>query len=162
RTIRVTPKPASPPLVLVGGSTEKAARRAARLRSGFFPAIGDPRLAEVYRAECQRLGFDGGLVHLPIGPGFVHVTETPARDWAGHTVPALAGPGSRTLEREPARAGSRGFGRLRQELGRSRERDGTRAGQIARPVDRRVEGRLDAEDAHQRRGMSHPVGEVTG
>jgi len=82
RTIRVTPKPASPPTVLVGGSTEKAARRAARLKSGFFPAIGDPRLAEVYRAECERLGFDGGFVHLPSGPGFVHVSDDPARDWA--------------------------------------------------------------------------------
>jgi len=45
RTIRVTPKPASPPMILIGGSTEKAARRAARLGCGFFPAIGDPHLA---------------------------------------------------------------------------------------------------------------------
>src|SRR6266513_5043746 len=31
RTIRVTPRPASPPMILMGGSTESAARRAARL-----------------------------------------------------------------------------------------------------------------------------------
>ena len=81
RTIRVTPKPASPPMILIGGSTEKAARRAARLGGGFFPAIGDPHLAQVYQAECRRLGFDGGFVHLPSGPGFVHVSDDPERDW---------------------------------------------------------------------------------
>src|SRR3989442_1615670 len=69
------------PLVLAA-AREKAARRPGRPRRGFFPAIGGPRLAEVYRAECERLGFDGGFVHLPSGPGFVHVSDDPARDWA--------------------------------------------------------------------------------
>jgi alkanesulfonate monooxygenase SsuD/methylene tetrahydromethanopterin reductase-like flavin-dependent oxidoreductase (luciferase family) len=82
RTVRVTPKPQSPPMIFIGGSTEAAARRAARLRAGFFPAVGDPRLAEVYDAECKRVGFDGGFVSLPGGPGFVHVSEDPERDWA--------------------------------------------------------------------------------
>src|SRR5947207_2090534 len=50
------------------------------------------------------------------------------------------------------------FGRLRQELGRPRQRDGAWAGQIARRVHRRVEGRLDAEGTHQRRGVACPVG----
>jgi alkanesulfonate monooxygenase SsuD/methylene tetrahydromethanopterin reductase-like flavin-dependent oxidoreductase (luciferase family) len=81
RTIRVTPRPRSQPMVLVGGSTGAAARRAARLRAGFFPAVGDPRLAEVYQAECARVGFEGGFVSLPGGPGFVHVSEDPERDW---------------------------------------------------------------------------------
>jgi len=82
RTVRVTPKPKAPPMILVGGSTAVAARRAARLRAGFFPAIGDQRLADVYNAECARLGFKGGFVNLPGGPGFVHVSEDPERDWA--------------------------------------------------------------------------------
>ncbi|MFI5364285.1 MAG: LLM class flavin-dependent oxidoreductase [Candidatus Binatia bacterium] len=82
RTVRVTPKPAAPPMVLVGGSTPIAARRAARLRAGFFPSIGDPKLAEIYNAECQRVGFTGGFVSLPNGPGFVHVSDDPERDWA--------------------------------------------------------------------------------
>lgn len=81
RTIRVTPAPASPPMVLIGGSTEKAAKRAAKLRAGFFPAIGDPALAELYHQECERVGFQGGFVALPNGPGFVHVSEDPERDW---------------------------------------------------------------------------------
>jgi alkanesulfonate monooxygenase SsuD/methylene tetrahydromethanopterin reductase-like flavin-dependent oxidoreductase (luciferase family) len=82
RTIRVTPKPSAPPMILMGGSTPLAAKRAARLRTGFFPAIGDPHLAEIYNAECARHGFSGGFVMLPGGPGFVHVSEDPERDWA--------------------------------------------------------------------------------
>jgi len=81
RTVRVTPKPASPPLVLVGGSTPAAARRAARLRAGFFPAIGDPKLVDLYNQECARAGFTG-FAMVPSGPGFVHVSEDPERDWA--------------------------------------------------------------------------------
>jgi alkanesulfonate monooxygenase SsuD/methylene tetrahydromethanopterin reductase-like flavin-dependent oxidoreductase (luciferase family) len=81
RTIRVTPKPASEPMLLIGGSTEKAARRAARLRAGFFPAIGDKALVAIYNEECAKLGFHGGFASLPGGPGFVHVSEDPERDW---------------------------------------------------------------------------------
>jgi len=82
RNIRVTPTPRAQPLLMLGGSTAVAARRAARLRTGFFPSIGDPQLADIYNAECKRLGFDGGFVSLPSGPGFVHVSEDPDRDWA--------------------------------------------------------------------------------
>jgi alkanesulfonate monooxygenase SsuD/methylene tetrahydromethanopterin reductase-like flavin-dependent oxidoreductase (luciferase family) len=81
RTVRVTPTPASPPTIMLGGSTEKAARRAARLRSGFFPSIGDPRLADAYNEECAQVGFKHGFVSLPGGPGFVHVSENPDADW---------------------------------------------------------------------------------
>jgi len=81
RTVRVTPAPQSPPVVLIGGSTEKAARRAARLRAGFFPAVGDPALAAVYEEECAQHGFTG-FVAMPGGPGFVHVSDDPERDWA--------------------------------------------------------------------------------
>jgi alkanesulfonate monooxygenase SsuD/methylene tetrahydromethanopterin reductase-like flavin-dependent oxidoreductase (luciferase family) len=81
RVVRVTPAPAPPPPVLVGGSTPKAARRAARLGCGFFPALGDPELARVYREACAAEGFDGGFVVLPGGPGFVHVTRDPEGDW---------------------------------------------------------------------------------
>lgn len=82
RTVRVTPKPAIPPVVMIGGSSEKAARRAARLHCGFFPSIGDVKLKEIYEQECAAVGFKGGFVSLPGGPGFVHVSEDPERDWA--------------------------------------------------------------------------------
>ena len=81
RTVRVTPRPETPPLILVGGSTAKAARRAARLRCGFFPAIDDPELARVYQEACAAAGFTGFVV-MPGGPGFVHVTRDPEGDWA--------------------------------------------------------------------------------
>jgi len=81
RTVRVTPAPQSPPVVLIGGSTEKAARRAARLRAGFFPAVGDPALAAADEEACAQHGFTG-FVAMPGGPGFVHVSDDPERDWA--------------------------------------------------------------------------------
>jgi alkanesulfonate monooxygenase SsuD/methylene tetrahydromethanopterin reductase-like flavin-dependent oxidoreductase (luciferase family) len=81
RVVRVTPAPPAPPPILVGGSTAKAARRAARLRCGFFPAVGDPELARVYQEACAAAGFEGGFVVLPGGPGFVHVTRDPEADW---------------------------------------------------------------------------------
>jgi alkanesulfonate monooxygenase SsuD/methylene tetrahydromethanopterin reductase-like flavin-dependent oxidoreductase (luciferase family) len=81
RTVRATPVPPSPPMVLIGGSTEKAARRAARLHAGFFPAIADAALAAAYEEECARQGFTGFVV-MPGGPGFVHVSNDPERDWA--------------------------------------------------------------------------------
>ena len=84
RTVRVTPTPIQQPhpLIFIGGSTEKAAKRAAKHSMSFFPAIGDETLQEVYRAECERLGTRPGMVLLPSGPGFVHVAEDPDKAWA--------------------------------------------------------------------------------
>jgi alkanesulfonate monooxygenase SsuD/methylene tetrahydromethanopterin reductase-like flavin-dependent oxidoreductase (luciferase family) len=84
RTVRVMPKPMSQPhpLMMIGGSTEVAARRAARLRLGFFPAVGDPELAKIYDEECREIGFAEGFCSLPAGPGFVHVAEDPDAAWA--------------------------------------------------------------------------------
>jgi alkanesulfonate monooxygenase SsuD/methylene tetrahydromethanopterin reductase-like flavin-dependent oxidoreductase (luciferase family) len=82
RTIRVTPTPVTQPhpMILIGGSSEAAARRAARLRLPFFPAIGDPHLAEVYQQECEAVGHTP-FVLMPSGPGFVHVAEDPEKAW---------------------------------------------------------------------------------
>ena len=84
RTIQVRPRPLTQPhpLVFVGGSSEAAARRAARLGLPFFPARGDPQLVEWYQDECSRVGFDTGFCLLPKGPGFVHVAEDPDKAWA--------------------------------------------------------------------------------
>lgn len=84
RTVVVTPRPFTQPhpTMMIGGSTEIAARRAARLGLGFFPAIGDPKLTEVYREECAKQGFEGGFAFQPSGPGFVHVAEDPDAAWA--------------------------------------------------------------------------------
>ena len=56
RTVRVTPaafQPGGPPLTL-GGSSEKAARRAARLGIGFLPSM--PEIWDYYRDEIAVLG----------------------------------------------------------------------------------------------------------
>jgi alkanesulfonate monooxygenase SsuD/methylene tetrahydromethanopterin reductase-like flavin-dependent oxidoreductase (luciferase family) len=78
-TCRATPAPSTrphPPL-FVGGSTEIAARRAARLGLPFMPAVNDPALVAAYEDACAATGFTGGFVLLPRGPGFVHVTRDP-------------------------------------------------------------------------------------
>ena len=56
RTVRVTPTPAQPggPRLLLGGSSEAAARRAARIGDGFIPS--EPEWWGYYRDECLRLG----------------------------------------------------------------------------------------------------------
>jgi alkanesulfonate monooxygenase SsuD/methylene tetrahydromethanopterin reductase-like flavin-dependent oxidoreductase (luciferase family) len=56
RTVHVTPEPSRPggPAILLGGSSEPAARRAARIADGFIPSV--PAVWEFYRDEVQRLG----------------------------------------------------------------------------------------------------------
>jgi len=56
RTVQVTPAPYRPggPGIILGGSSEAAARRAARIADGFIPSV--PDVWEFYRDEVQRLG----------------------------------------------------------------------------------------------------------
>lgn len=56
RTVRVTPTPYNTggPQIAMGGSSEPAARRAARIGDGFIPSV--PEVYEFYRDECQKLG----------------------------------------------------------------------------------------------------------
>jgi alkanesulfonate monooxygenase SsuD/methylene tetrahydromethanopterin reductase-like flavin-dependent oxidoreductase (luciferase family) len=56
RTVQVTPPPYRPsgPAIMLGGSSEPAARRAARIADGFIPSV--PEVWEFYRDEVQRLG----------------------------------------------------------------------------------------------------------
>jgi alkanesulfonate monooxygenase SsuD/methylene tetrahydromethanopterin reductase-like flavin-dependent oxidoreductase (luciferase family) len=84
RTIQVTPKPATPggPLILIGGNSAAAGRRAARLRCGFFPGLGDPAISEAYWDECAKVGFEEGFCNLPSGPAFYMVSDDPDRTWA--------------------------------------------------------------------------------
>jgi alkanesulfonate monooxygenase SsuD/methylene tetrahydromethanopterin reductase-like flavin-dependent oxidoreductase (luciferase family) len=84
RQVRVTPKPATPggPMIMVGGSTPRAARRAARLRCGFFPGANDPEILTAYEEESAAVGFAEGFCTLPSGPGFVMVSKDPDATWA--------------------------------------------------------------------------------
>jgi alkanesulfonate monooxygenase SsuD/methylene tetrahydromethanopterin reductase-like flavin-dependent oxidoreductase (luciferase family) len=56
RTVQITPPPFRPggPTILLGGSSEPAARRAARIADGFIPSV--PDVWEFYRDEVQKLG----------------------------------------------------------------------------------------------------------
>jgi alkanesulfonate monooxygenase SsuD/methylene tetrahydromethanopterin reductase-like flavin-dependent oxidoreductase (luciferase family) len=84
RTIVVTPVPTSPPEMLMwaGGSVRASAARAARLRLPFFTMSVDPALAEIYREECEKVGYHEGFFMYPTGPSFVHVSKDPERTWA--------------------------------------------------------------------------------
>jgi len=94
REVRVTPTPASPegPAIFVGGKTIAGARRAARLRCAFSPAVGRIDVIAAYFEACEELGFDGADVFgcrslaayreafppdRPVPPGFVMVTRDP-------------------------------------------------------------------------------------
>ena len=86
RTVLVTPTPITPdgPHLSIGGKTEVAARRAARLDAPFSPATADPALSELYRSECIRLGFEPrleGMGKKPMGPGFVMISADPDATW---------------------------------------------------------------------------------
>ncbi len=84
RTIVVTPTPTSPTEMLVwaGGSVRASAERAARLRLPFFTMSTDPTLGEIYREECEKVGYHEGFFMYPTGPSFVHVSKDPERTWA--------------------------------------------------------------------------------
>ena len=81
RTVRVTPAPfrAGGPSVLLGGSSEPAARRAARIADGFVPSV--PDVWEYYRDEIGKLG------HPDPGPSSVKpnqvvaLAEDPDEGW---------------------------------------------------------------------------------
>ncbi|MEW1648454.1 LLM class flavin-dependent oxidoreductase [Streptomyces sp. NPDC091219] len=82
RTVRVTPAPfrAGGPSVLLGGSSEPAARRAARIADGFVPSV--PEVWEHYRDESRKLGRpDPGP--SPVGPNrVVALARDPDEGWA--------------------------------------------------------------------------------
>jgi len=69
---RMWPKPASRRIpVIVGGHGENAARRAARLGDGFFPANSDldeiDTVVRVCREEAERLGRDPASIEITAG-----------------------------------------------------------------------------------------------
>jgi len=81
RTVKVTPAPFRPggPSISLGGSSEAAARRAARIADGFIPSV--PEVWEFYRDEVITLGrADPGP--CPIGENrTVALAEDPDKGW---------------------------------------------------------------------------------
>jgi alkanesulfonate monooxygenase SsuD/methylene tetrahydromethanopterin reductase-like flavin-dependent oxidoreductase (luciferase family) len=83
-TVRVTPIPVTKPhpLVLVGGTSRPAARRAARLGLPLSPAAHLPELEAYYYEQCKEHGTQGfcGMPDADLSLLFVH--EDPDKAWA--------------------------------------------------------------------------------
>jgi alkanesulfonate monooxygenase SsuD/methylene tetrahydromethanopterin reductase-like flavin-dependent oxidoreductase (luciferase family) len=81
RQVRVRPRPLQRPRprIDLGGSSQPAGERAARIADGYFPST--PALWQPYRDEVTRLtGEDPGQSPWP-GARFVHVAEDPDAAW---------------------------------------------------------------------------------
>ena len=80
-SVRVTPRPVQRPRppIFMGGASQAAAKRAARLADHFIPTV--PELFEVFRAERRRLGKpDPGPLPKTTG-NFLWVAEDPDAAW---------------------------------------------------------------------------------
>ena len=81
RRRRVTPRPCQDPLpIWLGGNSEAAARRAARIADGFMPAV--PGLFPTYRAECERLGRTPCTEEVGLPVFYLGLAEDPDDAWA--------------------------------------------------------------------------------
>jgi alkanesulfonate monooxygenase SsuD/methylene tetrahydromethanopterin reductase-like flavin-dependent oxidoreductase (luciferase family) len=82
RPARITPSPAQPggPPILLGGSTEVAARRAARIADGFIPST--PELWAHYRDELVSKGAPDPGPHGGGDTGFFHLAVDPEDGWS--------------------------------------------------------------------------------
>jgi hypothetical protein len=81
RTLRVAPTPVQKPgpQINMGGSTDKAAMRAAKMGFSFMP--GFPPHYELYKEALRQLGKPEPPPLPNQGPNFLYVTDNPARDW---------------------------------------------------------------------------------
>ncbi|MFF3840984.1 LLM class flavin-dependent oxidoreductase [Streptomyces sp. NPDC001930] len=84
RTVRVTPRPFTQPhpMLLVGGSSRAAARRAARLGLPFFPSAHLPELDAYYQERCAEYGTEGWTMMPAEVTPLLHLSEDPDRTWA--------------------------------------------------------------------------------
>ncbi|MHB9858783.1 LLM class flavin-dependent oxidoreductase [Streptomyces sp. YIM S03343] len=83
RTVRVTPRPFSDPhpLLLVGGSSKAAARRAARLGLPFFPSAHLPELESYYKERLVEYGTEGWTMMPAAETPLLHIADDPDRAW---------------------------------------------------------------------------------
>jgi alkanesulfonate monooxygenase SsuD/methylene tetrahydromethanopterin reductase-like flavin-dependent oxidoreductase (luciferase family) len=88
RTVRISPRPVQRPgpKIIMGGSTDKAAIRAARMGFDFMP--GFPPHYELYQAALRELGKPAAPALPNQAPNFLYVTHDPQRDWE-HVAPAV-------------------------------------------------------------------------
>jgi alkanesulfonate monooxygenase SsuD/methylene tetrahydromethanopterin reductase-like flavin-dependent oxidoreductase (luciferase family) len=81
RTITVTPRPAQRPgiPIIMGGSAEVSARRAAHLADAFDPA--EPKYWDFYRDERVNMGCEDPGEWRQRGPTFLYITRDPIAAW---------------------------------------------------------------------------------
>ncbi|MEU0422136.1 LLM class flavin-dependent oxidoreductase [Streptomyces canus] len=86
RTVRITPRPFTDPhpLLLVGGSSKAAARRAARLGLPFFPSAHLPDLEAYYKERLVEYGTEGWTMMPTAETPLLHIAENPDGAWARH------------------------------------------------------------------------------
>lgn len=122
RTVRVTPRPLTQPhpMLLLGGQSKAAARRAARFGLPFQPASNDPEMIALYQSECARLG-KSPLV-LPPGSGeMIWVASDPEKAWRElgphllHDATSYAGWQPATQSRSVVTSGAKTIEALRAE-----------------------------------------------
>jgi alkanesulfonate monooxygenase SsuD/methylene tetrahydromethanopterin reductase-like flavin-dependent oxidoreductase (luciferase family) len=86
RPVRVTPLPFTPggPVLMGGGGTPFAAKRAARLGMAMLPDKADDDLIRIYNEEAERCGVEapGVLASPPNTPFTVFVADDPDKAWA--------------------------------------------------------------------------------
>ncbi|MET9015467.1 LLM class flavin-dependent oxidoreductase [Streptomyces olivaceoviridis] len=84
RRVRLTPRPYTDPhpLLLVGGSSRAAARRAARLGLPFFPSAHLPELETYYEGKPTEYGTEGWTMMPAAETPLLHLAEDPDRAWA--------------------------------------------------------------------------------
>ena len=81
RTVQVLPRPTNPggPPISLGGSSEPAARRAARIADGFIPS--EPTCWAFYRDECVELGKPDPGPCPVVAADVVVLSEDPEAAW---------------------------------------------------------------------------------
>ncbi len=83
-TVRVTPRPLTQPhpVVLLGGTSKPAARRAARFGLPMFPAANMPELEAYYYEQCKEYGTQGFLMMPGVDTVMLFVAEDTDKAWA--------------------------------------------------------------------------------
>ncbi|QEU91551.1 LLM class flavin-dependent oxidoreductase [Streptomyces kanamyceticus] len=86
RTVRITPRPFTQPhpMLLVGGSSKAAARRAARFGLPFFPSAHLPDLEAYYNEQLAEHGTEGWTMMPAAETPLLHIADDPDRAWAEH------------------------------------------------------------------------------
>ncbi len=83
KTVRITPVPMTRPhpLIMIGGMSRPAARRAARLGLPFCPPVDAPELETFYYAELERQGKQGFYFKLGQSNSMLFVDDDPEKAW---------------------------------------------------------------------------------